>query len=163
MDPITDFKILNIARKALSSKWLYVILALFALAGGTYAYLNHSTNQQVAAAVKGSNAAATIQTYQTKDAAEAALVPLQQKSAEKAAQTQKDYEHVRRIIYTAPQSDRQAQAPRLIVDTLNELERLSRTRDESPVPAPDVHPSGTGLSIPTFGSASAANQRSNSR
>lgn len=158
MDPITDFKIINIARKVVSSKWLYVILAVLAIAGGTYLYLNHSTKQQVAAAVKNVNADATLQTYATKDAANSRLVPLQQKSAEVAAQTQKDYEHVRRNIYTAPQADREAPAPRLIVDTLNDLERLSRTRDPDSVPVADVHPSRTRLPISTFGSASAANK-----
>lgn len=118
----------------------YVALALLALGGGTYAYLNHSQHEAVKAAVAGADSAATIQTYQTKDQAEAALVPLQEKEQAKAAQTQKDYANVRTVIVTAQAPQRNAQVPRLVIDTLNDLERLSRSREDAgAVSQPDVH------------------------
>jgi anionic cell wall polymer biosynthesis LytR-Cps2A-Psr (LCP) family protein len=118
----------------------YVALAVLAIGGGTYAFLNHSQNEAVKTAVAGADASATIKTYQTKDQAEAALVPLQEKEQAKAAQTQKDYTNVRTIIVTAPAPQRNAQVPRLVIDTLNDLERVSRERNAaSAVPQPNVH------------------------
>jgi hypothetical protein len=118
----------------------YVALAVLAIGGGTYFTLNHWKNQAVTTAVAGADANATIKTYQTKDQAEAALVPLQEKEQVKAAQTQKDYTNVRTIIVTAPAPQRNAQVPRLVVDTLNDLERVSRDRNAaSAVPKSDVH------------------------
>jgi anionic cell wall polymer biosynthesis LytR-Cps2A-Psr (LCP) family protein len=119
----------------------YVALALLAVGTGTYFYLNHATNQAVKSAVAGADANATIQTYRTKDQAEAALVPIQEKEQAKAAQTQKDYTNVRTVIVTAQAPQRNAQVPRLVIDTLNNLERVSRERrsNESAVPNPDVH------------------------
>jgi disulfide bond formation protein DsbB len=118
----------------------YVALALLALGGGTYFTLNHWKNQAVSTAVAGADANATIKTYQTKEQAEAALVPLQEKEQAKAAQTQKDYTNVRTVIVTAQAPQRNAQVPRLVIDTLNNLERVSRERNAaSAVPQPDVH------------------------
>jgi hypothetical protein len=59
-------------------------LALLAVGGGTYFTLNHWKNQAVSTAVAGADANATIQTYRTKDQAEAALVPIQEKEQAKA-------------------------------------------------------------------------------
>jgi hypothetical protein len=118
----------------------YVALAVLAIGGGTYFTLNHWKNQAVTTAVAGADANATIKTYQTKEQAEAALVPLQEKEQAKAAQTQKDYTNVRTIIVTAPAPQRNAQVPRLVIDTVNDLERVSRERNAaSAVPQPDVH------------------------
>lgn len=118
----------------------YVAIALLAIGGGTYFTLNHWKNQAVTTAVAGADSAATIKTYQTKDQAEAQLAPIQEKEQAKAIQTAKDYDHVRTVIVTAPSPQRNAQVPRLVIDTLNDLDRLSRSREESSgVPNPDVH------------------------
>lgn len=132
------------AKKAISGllhqPLFYVALLLLAVGTGTYFYLNHQTNQAVKAAVANADSTATIQTYKTKEEAEGRLVPLQEKEQQKAEQTQKDYAHVRTTIVTAPSSSRDAQAPRILVDTVNELERLSRSRENpSPVSDADVH------------------------
>lgn len=120
----------------------YVALAVLAIGGGTYFTLNHWKNQAVTTAVAGADSNATIKTYQTKDEAERQLVPIQEQEQRKAEQTQKDYSNVRTIIVTTPAPQRNAATPRLIVDTLNDLERLSRNRDtQQPgaVPVGDVH------------------------
>lgn len=118
----------------------YVALALLALGGGTYFYLNHVTNQAVKTAVAGADSKATIQAYQTKDQAEAQLAPIQQQEQAKAAQTQKDYSNVRTVIVTTPAPQRNAQTPRLVIDTLNQLDRLSESREQSSaVPNAAVH------------------------
>lgn len=143
MDPITDLFTLAKIKAAftglLKQPLFYLSLALLALGVGTYFYLNHATHEAVKTAVAASDQNATIKTYQTKDEAENRLVPIQQKEQAKAVQTAKDYEHVRTIIVTAPASSRTAQAPALIIDTLNDLERVSRERNAaSAVPQPDV-------------------------
>lgn len=118
----------------------YLSLALLALGVGTYFYLNHATHEAVKTAVANSNQNATIQTYQTKDEAERRLAPIAEQEQRKAEQTQKDYANVRTTIVTAPPSSRDAQAPRLLVDTLNDLDRLSRDRaNAGSVPDADVH------------------------
>lgn len=123
----------------------YVALALLAVGGGTYAYLRYSTNQQVNAAVKGADAKATIDTYETIGEAEAALEPHEQKAEIKAEQTRKGYENARRKVYTAPQPERTNLASPLIVRTLNDLERMSRERDADRVPDAEVQGNGTGV------------------
>lgn len=118
----------------------YVALLLLAVGTGTYFYLNHQTKEAVKSAVANADSTATIQTYQTKEEAEGRLAPLQEQEQRKAAQTQKDYAHVRTTIITAPSSSRDAQAPRILVDTVNELERLSRSRENpNGVPDAEVH------------------------
>jgi hypothetical protein len=118
----------------------YVALALLAVGGGTYFTLNHWKNQAVSTAVAGADSKATIQTYQTKEQAEAALAPIQEKEQAKAIQTAKDYTNVRTVIVTSQAPQRNAQVPRLVIDTLNNLERVSRERSAaSAVPQPDVH------------------------
>lgn len=143
MDPITDFVILAKIKKAFSGllkqPLFYVALALLALGVGTYFYLDHAQNKAVATAVANNNSKATIQAYQTKDQAEAQLVPIQAKEQAKTAQTQKDYTNVRTVIVTAQAPQRNAQVPRLVIDTLNDLDRLSAARDASAVPVADVH------------------------
>lgn len=135
MDPLTltvaALKAKALFGKLLKSKWLYIILAVIAIGGGTYAYLNHSTNQAVASAVANSDAKATIDTYKTRDQAEAALIPLNEKAEAKAEQTRKDYQHVRQQVYSHSAPERSQIAPPLIIDTLNDLERMSRSREDT--------------------------------
>jgi aspartate oxidase len=129
----------------MKSKLFYIALAVLAIAGGTYGYLRHSTNKQVEAAVTGADASATIATYQTKEEAEAALQPHVEKAEQKAEQTRKDYDNVRRQVYRAPAPVREAAAPRIIVDALNDLERLSREREAGGVPDAEVLGSRTDV------------------
>jgi hypothetical protein len=118
----------------------YVAIALLAIGGGTYFTLNHWKNEAVTTAVAHADEHATIQAYQTKDQAEAQLAPIQAQEQAKAIQTAKDYDHVRTVIVTTQAPQRNAQVPRLVIDTLNNLERVSRERNvASAVPQPDVH------------------------
>jgi hypothetical protein len=146
MEPISAFFTLaNIGKHLkglLKQPLFYVAAALLAVGVGTYFYLDHATNKAVSTAVAGADSAATIKTYQTKDQAEAQLAPIREKEQQKAAQTQKDYTNVRTVIVTAQAPQRNAQVPRLVIDTLNDLERLSRAREQQQpgtVPVSDVH------------------------
>lgn len=144
MEPITTLFTLASIKKHLTGllkqPLFYVALALLALGVGTYVYLDHQTKQAVSSAVQNADSNATIATYQTKEEAEDRLIPLEEKAEQKADQTRKDYAHVRTTIVTATPSSRDAQAPRILVDTVNELERLSRQREDSDrVPDAEVH------------------------
>jgi anionic cell wall polymer biosynthesis LytR-Cps2A-Psr (LCP) family protein len=126
-DPVSLFaldKIKDVAKKVTRSKWLYVFLFVAAIAGGTYFYLNHSTNQQVNSAVKNVNANATIKTFETKKKIDDATAVVDEKFERRRAATQKEYHSVRTTIIQAPSSDRDAPASPVVLDTLNRLERM---------------------------------------
>ncbi len=113
-----------------------IIALLIAVGGGTYFYLNHQKNEAVTAAVTQADSKATIKSYETKDAIATRVIVVDRKFDDLHNRTVKDYANVRTTIETAPVEERDAQAPRLIVDTLNELDRLRASRDESGVPDP---------------------------
>lgn len=117
---------------------LAVVLLLAAIGGGTYAYINHSKNEAVAAAVAGADSKATIQTYETKDTINNRNVEVDRKFDELRDQTTKDYSNARNRIQQAPAEDRTAQAPRIIIDTLNDLDRLRASREPAGVPDADL-------------------------
>lgn len=133
-------------RGLFKSIWFYVALACLALGVGTYFYLKESTANQVEQAVTNANQGATIKTYQTREEAEAAFADRVQPIEKKAEQTRRDYQNVRNQVQQRPQSERQAAAPPLLIDTLNELDRLRSTRDEGAVSDAPVSGVGTGVS-----------------
>lgn len=129
----------------LRSPFLYVILLFIAVAVGTFFYIRHSTNQQIERAVANADAEATVATYEAKEKVEDILIPLLEAHDRKVERTRQEYEYVRREIYQAPEEDRTTPAPRLIIDTLNHLERLSRQRQEGGVP--DDEADGRGVDV----------------
>lgn len=127
-------------KKVFTSKWLYVGLAVLALAGGTYMTLNHWKSQAVTTAVKGADQTATVQSQKAGLAADKGAQQVDQKMDKLKVQTVKDYTNARATLRAAPQADRDAQAPAVIIDTINDLDRLRSGRDANPsaVPDPDV-------------------------
>lgn len=116
-----------------------IIALLLAVGGGTYYYLNHQTKEAVTTAVAGAAKDATIKSYETKDAIQNRVIVIDRKFDDLHDRTVRDYANVRNTIEAAPISERDAQAPRLIIDTLNELDRLrSEREDTGGVPDADV-------------------------
>lgn len=120
----------------LKSPWLYVILAMLAIGGGTYLYLKKSTETQITTAVKNADANATIKTFETKEKINEATAVVDEKFERRRVQTQKEYHNVRTTIIQAPSADRDAPASPVVIDTLN---RLGRMRPD----AEAANPSGT--------------------
>lgn len=117
---------------------LAIITLLLAIGGGTYFYLNHQQKEAVTAAVEQADAKATIQTYHTKEIITNRTVEVDRRFDELQRQTTKDYANVRNQIENAPVEERDAQAPALLIDTLNELDRLRQQRNADRVPDSDV-------------------------
>lgn len=115
-----------------------VIALLLAIGGGTYFYLNHQQKQAVEAAVTSVNDKATIQTYHTKEIINTRTVEVDRRFDALQRQTIEDYANVRNQIQNAPEAARDAQAPALLIDTLNELDRLRQQRNTGGVPDADV-------------------------
>lgn len=115
-----------------------VITLLLAIGGGTYFYLNHQTKELVATKVEQVNSQATIKSYETKDAINTRTIVIDRKFDDLRVRTAQDYTNARNKVEAAPQEDRDAQAPHLLIDTLNDLDRLRRDRDAGGVPDPDV-------------------------
>jgi len=115
-----------------------IITLLLAIGGGTYFYLNHQQEQAVEAAVETADAKATIQTYETKEIINTRTIEVDRRFDDLQRQTIKDYSNVRNQIETAPVEEREAQAPALLVDTLNQLDRMRQQRRTGGVPDTDV-------------------------
>lgn len=117
---------------------LAIITLLLAIGGGTYFYLNHQQKEAVAAAVETADANATIRTYETKEIINTRTIEVDRRFDQLQRQTIEDYNNVRNQIENAPAEERDAQAPAILVDTLNELDRLRQQRNASGVPDADV-------------------------
>ena len=117
---------------------LAIITLLLAIGGGTYFYLNHQQEEAVAAAVETADSNATIRTYETKEIINTRTIEVDRRFDELQRQTIEDYNNVRNQIENAPVEERDAQAPAILVDTLNELDRLRQQRDSGGVPDADV-------------------------
>lgn len=115
-----------------------IVALLLAVAGGTYAYLNHQTDELVATKVEQADANATIRSYETKEIITRRVEHIDLHFDNLQTRTTQDYADVRTSIQLAPEEERTAPAPRLIIDTLNELDRLRSERDSGGVPDPDV-------------------------
>jgi len=115
-----------------------IITLLLAIGGGTYLYLNHQQKEAVSAAVEAADSNATIQTYETKETINTRTIEVDRRFEDLQRQTIKDYANVRNQIEDAPVEERDAQAPPLLIDTLNELDRLRQQRNTGGVPDADV-------------------------
>ena len=119
--------------KVFSSKWLYVALAFIAIAGGTFYYLKNdkanAVDQATVTATEKANSTATIQSLEAQTKATDRGAAVDREYIAKREQTAKDYANARNTIDTAPVAERDAPAPRLLIDTLNELDRLHQQRE----------------------------------
>lgn len=126
-------------KKVGTSKWLYVVLTVLALAGGTYFTLNHWKNQAVTTAVKTSDQNASVKAQGGTIAAQQGAQKVDEKMDRLRVQTTKDYTNARADLKARPQAERDAQAPTVLIDTINDLDRLRAGRDDAaPVSDPDV-------------------------
>lgn len=128
----------------LSKKFLIpaAIIALFlAIGAGTYSYLNKQVVEKVEAAVEQADNRATIQTLETASEVQNATVTIDVKMDQLRNQTIRDYQYVQNRIESAPVETREAPVAPLIIDTLNELDRLRQARGEDRVPDAEL-PSG---------------------
>jgi hypothetical protein len=115
-----------------------IITLLLAIGGGTYFYLNHQQKEAVTAAVEAADSNATIQTYETKEIINTRTIEVDRRFEELQRQTIEDYNNVRNQINNAPPADLASPAPPLLIDTLNELDRLRQQRRTGGVPDADV-------------------------
>lgn len=115
-----------------------IILLLLAVGGGTYWYLNKQTNDLVAAKVEQADSNATIKSYEAKEEIDSRTQAVDQKFDTLQRRTAQDYNNARIKANAAPVEERDAQAPRVIIDNLNELDRLRNERDSGGIPDPEV-------------------------
>jgi hypothetical protein len=113
------------------SKWLYIALAVIAVGGGTYLYLQHDKKEAVTTAVKAADTTATIKSQAADIVVTTRNQAVDQKMDRLKVQTVKDFTNARATLQAAPASDRDAQAPRVIIDTINDLDRLRAGRDDA--------------------------------
>ncbi len=137
---ITIFtKIGSFFKKLFTSPWLYVILAFVAIAGGTFFYLKHDKSAAVESArieaTEQANTSATIQSYEAQTETSNRTHQIDQDYQVRREQTARDYANARNSVQDAPVEERDAPAPRVIIDTLNELDRMHQQR----VPPDSVH------------------------
>lgn len=119
--------------KVFSSKWLYVALAFIAIAGGTFYYLKNdkanAVDQATVTATEKANSTATIQSLEAQGKVTERVIVVDRNYTALREQTAKDYANARNSIEAAPVDERDAPAPRLLIDTLNELDRLHQQRE----------------------------------
>lgn len=105
-----------------------IIAFLLAVGTGTYLYLDHQTEERIEEAVDAADANATIQTLETEGKIRDRSDEIDSKMDELERQTIKDTESVRNQVKNAPKDWRTAPADPVLVDTINELDRLRRNR-----------------------------------
>lgn len=123
----------NLVKTVFTSKWLYVALAFIAIAGGTAYYLKHdkenAVNQATTSATEKANTTATVKSLEAQNTVAGRTAVVDTAYVVLREQTAKDYANARNSIETAPVEERDAPAPRVIIDTLNELDRLHQQRE----------------------------------
>ena len=129
----TSAAILSGIGRVFKSPWLWAVLLLVGVGGGTYWYLKDDKRDAVEDAenrgAQDANNQANEETRDVENAIEAATDKIIADNARLREQTAKDFERVRGRIETASQQEREAPVAPLIVDTLNELDRLRANRD----------------------------------
>ncbi len=138
MDPLFWTKVGLKLKSVFTSKWLYVILLMIAIGGGIYLTANHWKDQAVSTAVTGADTKATVQSQAAGLEVGTRNAAVDQKADKLKYQTVKDYTNARATLQAAPPASRDAQAPAVIIDTINNLDRLRAARDTNPVPSADV-------------------------
>lgn len=125
-------------KKVFTSKWLYVVLLMIAIGGGIYLTLNHWKDQAVSTAVTTENTKASNTALEAKDRINTRTGAVDVQMDKLRDQTTKDFTNARATLQAQPQADRDAPAPRVIIDTINDLDRLRSTRDAPATDHADV-------------------------
>lgn len=131
-------KVKGFFKGILTSKWTYVVLLMVAIGGGIYFTANHWMNKAVSTAVAGADTKATVQSQAAGLEVNTRNQAVDQKADKLKFQTVKDYTNARATLQAAPPASRDAQAPAVIIDTINNLDRLRAARDTDSVPSADV-------------------------
>lgn len=140
LDDIAAAKVVGKLKGFFASKWFWAAVFLIGVIGGTYYTINHWKNDAVSTAVEGADAKATIDTYTAKDAVDVRTEVIDQKYTKLRERTIKDFANARTRLQTSPQAERDAQAPAILIDTLNDLDRLRGSRESDGVSEPEVLP-----------------------
>lgn len=115
-----------------------IVLLLLSVGAGTFFYLRHQTSELVSSAVSGADQKASNATLQQAQQISDEKAKLDQQTIRIIVQTTKDYSHVEQRIQSAPAEQRQAPVPPLVIDTLNELDRLRQARDADGMAASEI-------------------------
>lgn len=130
--------------RVFKSPWFYVILAFIAIAGGTFWYLRadkaDAVEQAATQATQNANTNATIQTQAAQVEYTERVQPIDQRYIILREQTTRDYANVRNEVQSAPVEERDARAPRILIDTVNSLDRLRGQREPAPAGVSDAEP-----------------------
>lgn len=136
--PTVITSVLGKAKAVLTSKWFWAAIFLVGVIGGVTYTLNHWKDDAVETAVAGADDKSTIQTYETQETIDGRTQDIDRQYTKRREQTIKDYAHARNRLQTSPEAERNAQAPSVLIDTLNELDRLRVARESDGVPDPEV-------------------------
>lgn len=139
-------KVKSFFGKLFSSPWFYAALVFIAIAVGTGWYLKNdkaeAVEQATEQATQQANQEATIQSLEAQTTTQERTQKIDREFTDLREQTTKDFTNVRNKIDTAPVEERDAPAPRILVDTLNELDRLRQERARTgPDRVPDTEDS----------------------
>lgn len=119
-------------KKLVTSVWFYVALAFLALSIGTFFYLKTDKNNAVeearTQATEQANNTATIRSFEIESESARRVNQIDQDFQAKRERTIEDFSNVRNTVNNAPIEERDASAPALLIDTLNELDRMQQNR-----------------------------------
>lgn len=122
-------------KRLFTSPYFYVALAFIAIGTGTFFYLKNdkadAVDQAAATATEQADTKATITTLETQGKVADAFSDIDREADQRRQQTTKDYENVRTRIIYAPADQKEAAVPPLIIDTINELDRLRALRERT--------------------------------
>lgn len=126
-------KVKSFFGKLFSSPWFYAVLIFAAIAVGTGWYLKNdkadAVQEATIEATERADQRATVQSLETQNQVQERTQKIDRDFTDLREQTTKDFTNVRNQIETAPVEERSAPAPRILVDTLNELDRLRAERE----------------------------------
>jgi hypothetical protein len=128
-------KVKSFFGKLFSSPWFYAILAFAAIAVGTGWYLKNdkaeAVEQATEQAFEQAGQEATVKSLEAQTTTQERTQTIDRDFTDLREQTTEDFTNVRNKIDTAPVEARDAPAPRLLIDTLNELDRLRQERSRA--------------------------------
>lgn len=124
--------------KIFSSPWLYVALVFIAVMVGTFYYLKvdkeNAVEQATTEAIENAAKEATIESFETKNEIEDRTQEVDEKFIIIRERTVKDFSNARNNVRNKPVDEQVAPTPKLIIDTINELDKLhQQRRNENPI------------------------------
>lgn len=133
-------KMLSFIKRSVTSPWFYVVLVAMSLAVGTFVYLRNDKAAAVEQATTVADTKASNDALATQAEINKRTQGVDQQTIILRERTATDYANARSAIQAAPQEERAAQVPPLLIDTLNSLDRLRAARDANPasIPAADL-------------------------